>query len=65
MANDAEGYIAAVADACQAVGLYVQGYDASGTEIRGGSIDLLLKPDPAPHEELDVLRVLGWDEEHG
>ena len=65
MANDAEPYIAAVADACQAAGLLVQGYDASGTRIRGGSIDLLLKPDPTPAEELEALRVLGWDEEHG
>lgn len=65
MASDAEPYIAAVADALHAAGLLVQGYDASGTRVRGGSVDLLLKADPAPAEELDVLRVLGWDEEAG
>jgi hypothetical protein len=44
MANDAEDYIAAVADACQAAGLYVADYWSDDIDPRDGAITLTLAP---------------------
>jgi hypothetical protein len=63
MANDAEDYIAAVADACNAAGLNVTDWGTDDIDPRDGSIDLTLNPDQDPGADPDDD--LGWDEEKG
>lgn len=63
--NDAEPYIAAVADACQAAGLHVADYWTDDIDPRDGGINLVLSPDADPDEDWRQSRTLGWDEEKG
>jgi hypothetical protein len=70
MANDAEDYIAAVADACAAAGLTVTDYWSDDIDPRDGAITL--SKDPAappvedwPGEDWRDSYTLGWDEEKG
>lgn len=66
MANDAEGYIAAVADACQQAGLYVVDYWTDDIEPRDGVVHLSVKAESGEDEEdWGNSRTLGWDEEKG
>jgi hypothetical protein len=67
MANDAEDYIAAVADACHAAGLHVADYWSDDIDPRDGAITLTLTPeaDPESDEDWQLSRTLGWDEEKG
>jgi hypothetical protein len=65
MANDAEPYIAAVADACQAAGLIVAQYGSDDIDPRDGTIDIVLRPDADPDEDYRDVRTLGWNEERG
>src|SRR5690349_10540630 len=72
MANDAEPYIAAVADACQAAGLHVRDYWSDDIDPRDGAVHLTLDPDQDPDADPDdefgdwqLSRTLGWDEEKG
>ena len=65
MANDAEPYIAAVADACHDAGLIVAEYGSDDIDPRDGIITLVLHPDTDPDEDWRDVRVLGWDEQRG
>src|SRR5579859_1143633 len=66
MANDAEAYIAAVADACQAAGLNVEDYGSDDIDPRDGGITLTVAPDGDPEgEDWRASRTLGWDEQKG
>lgn len=65
MANDAEPYIAAVADACEAVGLIVADYWTDDIDPRDGGIHLVTEPGTDPEEDWERSRTLGWDEEKG
>ena len=63
--NDAEPYIAAVADACHAAGLIVADYTSDNVDPRDGVITIVLRSDADPDEDYRDVRVLGWDEEKG
>lgn len=63
--NDAEPYIAAVADACQKAGLHVAEYGSDDIDPRDGIITIVLDPDADPDEDWREVRVLGWDEQRG
>ena len=63
--NDAEPYIAAVADACQAAGLLVADYTSDDIDPRDGIINLVTRPDADPDEDWEDSYTLGWNEERG
>lgn len=66
MANDAEPYIAAVADACQAAGLHVVDYQSDDIDPRDGLIELTLDPDAdLDDDDWRKGRTLAWNEERG
>jgi len=66
MANDADPYIAAVADACQAAGLNVLDYGSDDIDPRDGMISLTKAPEGDPDgEDWRESFTLGWDEERG
>lgn len=65
MANDAEPYIEAVADACHAAGLHVAEYGSDDIDPRDGTVTIVLDPDADPDEDWEKVRVLGWNEERG
>lgn len=64
--NDAEPYIAAVADACQTAGLHVVDYASDDIDPRDGIIELTLDPDAdLDGDDWRKGRTLGWNEERG
>ncbi len=65
--NDADPYIAAVADACTAAGLIVADYCSDDIDPRDGVITIVTRPDADPDggEDWQHVRILGWDEERG
>lgn len=65
MANDAEAYIAAVAEACTDAGLIVADYWTDDIDPRDGGITLVTKPEADAEEDWELSRTLGWDEERG
>jgi hypothetical protein len=65
MANDAEAYIAAAADACTAAGLIVTEYWSDDIDPRDGAINLVTEADADAEEDWEKSRTLGWDEERG
>lgn len=65
MANDAEPYIAAVAEACAAAGLVVADYWTDDIDPRDGAIHLVTEADADADEDWEKSRTLGWDEERG
>lgn len=66
MANDAEPYIAAVADACQAAGLHVLEFWSDDIDPRDGAISLSKVPEGDPDgEDWRQGYTLGWDERRG
>jgi hypothetical protein len=65
MANDAEPYIAAVAEACTAAGLIVADYGTDDIDPRDGAIHLVTDADADAEEDWEASRTLGWDEERG
>lgn len=65
MANDAEPYIAAVAEACAAAGLIVADYWSDDIDPRDGAIHLVTDADADAEEDWEKSRTLGWDEERG
>jgi Family of unknown function (DUF6292) len=66
MANEAEPYIAAVADACAAAGLHVVDYQSDDIDPRDGVIELTLDPDAdLDGDDWAKGRTLSWDEERG
>jgi uncharacterized protein DUF6292 len=64
MANDADPYIKAVADACRAAGLFVAEWWTDDIDPRDGGIDLVTTADADP-EDWGKSRTLGWNEERG
>ena len=64
MSNDAEPYIAAVADACQKAGLSVVDYFSDDIDPRDGGIHLLTRPDADPDDWEDTCGIY-WDENRG
>jgi hypothetical protein len=65
MANDAEPYIAAVAEACTRAGLTVADYWSDDIDPRDGAIHLVTDADADAEEDWEKSRTLGWDEERG
>lgn len=63
--NDAEPYIAAVADACQKAGLHVADYFTDDIDPRDGGIHLVLSPDADPDEDWRDTCGVYWDENRG
>lgn len=64
MANDADPYIKAVADACHAAGLFVVEWWSDDIDPRDGGIDLVTVQGADP-EDYGKSRTLGWNEERG
>ena len=64
MANDAEPYITAVADACHAAGLSVVDYWSDDIDPRDGGIHLLRRPGADPDNWEDTCGIY-WDEARG
>ena len=64
MSNDAEPYIAAVADACQKAGLSVIDYFTDDIDPRDGGIHLLTRPDADPDDWEGTCGIY-WDEIRG
>ena len=66
MANDAEPYISAVADACQAAGLHVIDFWTDDIDPRDGGITISVLPEGDPDgEDWKASRTLGWNEQDG